>query len=212
MSLLETPEVYNYVKNILDKDSPIVFEIGTNDGTDTKEILKYCKGDFRYFAFEPDPRTSEVVKGMGLPITFVEAAVSSTIGKAKFYQFSDKENDGDLGAMGPSSLFEPLPYDHWLPHLKHGVIEVDTISLDSFCESSRVYHIDFLWIDAQGAEYDILEGGKEILKNTGWIFMEAMKNAQYKNQKTREYLVEKLSGFEIVRDWENDLLLRNKNI
>lgn len=212
MSLLETPEVYNYVKSILDKDSPIVFEIGTNDGTDTKEILKYCKGDFRYFAFEPDPRTAEVVKGIGLPITFVEAAVSSGNGKAKFYQFSDKKDSGDLGAMGPSSLFEPLPYDHWLPHLKHEVIEVDTISLDYFCESSRVYHIDFLWIDAQGAEYDILEGGKEILKNTGWIFMEAMKNAQYKNQKTREYLVEKLSGFEIVRDWENDLLLRNKSL
>jgi FkbM family methyltransferase len=212
MSLLETPEIYNFVKNILDKEGPIVFEIGTNDGTDTKEILKYCRGDFRYFAFEPDPRTADVVRALELPIVFTEAAVTNVEGKAKFYQFYDKVNDSDTGAMGPSSLYEPLPYEHWLPHLSHKEVEVDTIVLDKFCEESKVCHIDFLWIDAQGAEYNILDGGKEILKNTGWIFLEAMKNAQYKEQKTREYLVEKLSGFEIVRDWENDLLLRNKNI
>jgi hypothetical protein len=65
----------------------------------------------------------------------------------------------------------------------------------------------------QGSEYGMIEGGQKILKNTGWIFIEAMKNAQYKNQKLRGELVEKLgSDWEIVKEWEVDLLLRNKSI
>jgi FkbM family methyltransferase len=217
MSILETPEVYNYVKDILDKDGPIVFEIGMNDGLDTQEILKYCRGDFQYYGFEPDPDLGEHLRGLrgklkGAILT--EQAISNFQGTADFYHFSDKKNPNDFGAMGPSSLLEPLPYEHWLPHLKHEVYKVYVTTLDVFCDKNGIDHIDFLWADMQGSEYGMIEGGQKILKNTGWMFIEAMKNAQYKNQKLRGELVEKLGSFdwEIVREWEVDLLLRNKSI
>ncbi|MEP0870524.1 FkbM family methyltransferase [Trichocoleus desertorum AS-A10] len=45
-------------------------------------------------------------------------------------------------------------------------IEVETTTLDSFCQSEQVEQIDFLQIDAQGAELPILQGSLQILQNS----------------------------------------------
>lgn len=41
--------------------------------------------------------------------------------------------------------------------------EIDTITLDSFCQEQGVNEIDFLQIDVQGADLDVLEGADKIL-------------------------------------------------
>ena len=41
--------------------------------------------------------------------------------------------------------------------------EIDTITLDQFCQEECVNEIDFLQIDAQGADLDVLEGATNIL-------------------------------------------------
>lgn len=46
--------------------------------------------------------------------------------------------------------------------LNAGSIQVQTISLDQFCEAHRVSP-DFLKIDVEGAEYDVLVGGRDII-------------------------------------------------
>ncbi len=69
-----------------------------------------------------------------------------------------------------SSLYEPnidyLQRFSQLPNLLEVdfTIEVETTTLDNFCKSERIKHIDFLQIDAQGAELPILEGAIEVLE------------------------------------------------
>ncbi len=43
-------------------------------------------------------------------------------------------------------------------------IDVETIDLDSFCNSNEINYVDFVKIDAEGAELDILKGAQQILE------------------------------------------------
>ena len=52
--------------------------------------------------------------------------------------------------------------------------KVKTETLDNFCNINNIKEIDILKIDAEGAELDILIGGKEILKNTNIIQVEIL--------------------------------------
>jgi FkbM family methyltransferase len=43
--------------------------------------------------------------------------------------------------------------------------EVDTTTLDNFCQEEKINEIDFLQIDVQGADLDVLEGARNILSS-----------------------------------------------
>ena len=45
-------------------------------------------------------------------------------------------------------------------------VEIETTTLDTFCQSEGVKEIDFLQIDVQGADLLVLEGGASILANS----------------------------------------------
>ncbi len=42
-------------------------------------------------------------------------------------------------------------------------VEIETVTLDYFCAKEALGHVDFLKIDVEGAEYDVLEGGLQTL-------------------------------------------------
>lgn len=69
-----------------------------------------------------------------------------------------------------SSLYPPNePYTarfNNLPELCNldFAIEIETTTLDSFCNAEEINTIDFLQIDVQGADLQVLEGASEILK------------------------------------------------
>ncbi|ELS33691.1 MULTISPECIES: FkbM family methyltransferase [Pseudanabaena] len=71
-----------------------------------------------------------------------------------------------------SSLYPPNePYLARLAELPELVnldfsFEVDTITLDQFCQDEGISEIDFLQIDVQGADLDVLEGAKNILSHS----------------------------------------------
>jgi FkbM family methyltransferase len=44
--------------------------------------------------------------------------------------------------------------------------ELDTVTLDSFCQDEGIHEIDFLQIDVQGADLDVLQGAIEILNRS----------------------------------------------
>ncbi len=45
-------------------------------------------------------------------------------------------------------------------------VKIDITTLDEFCKAEGINEIDFLQIDVQGAELDVLMGGAEILKQS----------------------------------------------
>jgi len=66
--------------------------------------------------------------------------------------------------------------------------------------------IDLLWIDAQGYEYEILEGAKNMLSQVKYIHTEVHFNQAYENQKDYTEVIEFLKKYnftEIARDFNN---------
>ncbi|AFY80053.1 FkbM family methyltransferase [Oscillatoria acuminata] len=45
-------------------------------------------------------------------------------------------------------------------------LEIETTTLDSFCELADIQEVDFLQVDVQGADLDVLEGASRVLKTT----------------------------------------------
>jgi FkbM family methyltransferase len=45
-------------------------------------------------------------------------------------------------------------------------IEIPTTTLDTFCQTEGIESIDFLQVDVQGADIEVLQGGSTILKNS----------------------------------------------
>ena len=69
-----------------------------------------------------------------------------------------------------------------------------------------------LFVDIQGAEKDMILGGKEILSKTNWIFIESYENEMYEGQVTRAELINLLPDFELVNEFNDSNILLHRRI
>lgn len=45
-------------------------------------------------------------------------------------------------------------------------MEIETTTLDTFCRAEKINEIDFLQVDVQGADFDVLQGASELLEHS----------------------------------------------
>jgi len=208
--------IYEYLDEILPSiDQPIVFELGLSIGMDTIKIVDLCNENLQFHGFEPNPVCIDYLKKNGIDklITLVEAAVGKEEGKTILYQFTDKKDKTDLLSTGPTSIYKPVSDDilPWLDCQDH--LEVDVISLDTYCKQSKIDHIDFIWADIQSGEYNMILGAQEILKSTKYLYMEHLGSKIYEGQKTLEEMAAALPGnWEMVQKYPGDAFLKNTEI
>jgi FkbM family methyltransferase len=193
----------------------IKIEVGANKGTETEELAS--DGSIVY-AFEP---TYELLVKYLWPLSYenkniriLPFAVDSENSFKKFniaghwdwgcsslYEFSDNLNETWPGRVDFSNT--------------HSYI-VPTITLYDFCELYKIETIDFLHIDAQGNDFNVLKSLKDKISfvNEGVIeasnAVELYKNTSNKAEDIREYL--KSNGFEIVKETINDEVEAEINI
>lgn len=141
----------------------VVIEVGMNDGTDTARYLD-CD-DMVLYGFEPtnailaklykrfenDPR-----------VNIIPLAVD---GQNRFTDF----NIGTFGHLegGCNSLYELNMDDEYIANDTSvrfsSKQKVTTIRLDSFCDLYNISKIDYIHIDAQGSDFNVLKSlGKYI--------------------------------------------------
>ncbi len=219
------------IARMIDCDSPVMLEVGANNGADTERFLE-AMPNISLFCFEPDPRP--IVKfhdriGPDLRCTLVNKAVSDTDGTTVMYRSSGKppnqpNHDGDWDMSG--SIFKPtkhLEYSPWVTFPDSHHLEVDTIRLDTWFKSqTAIDAIDFIWADVQGAEAAMVRGATETLARTRYLYTEipfvAPGNrfdnaAMYEGQPTLSELREMLPTFELVAIYHIDnALFKNREI
>jgi hypothetical protein len=81
--------------------------------------------------------------------------------------------------------------------------------LDSWVRDESLDAIDLIWADVQGAEVDLIAGGKEALKHTRYFYTEYSNTELYEGQINLRQLMALLPDFHVLRRYEKDVLLKN---
>ena len=197
-------------------NNPIVLEIGAHIGQDTKRIHNNFPDNVKLFTFEPDPRNIETLKlntfykEKNIPI--IVKAIGDKDGVTSFHLSGGFTKQGKLFTAG-SSLHSPTKILEELRKWRKvaAVIEINICTLDTFFDEHNLDHIDFIWADVQGAEADLIRGGRNALKHTGYLFTEYCNTKHFEGQKTLDELCIMLPDWEVIDIFSDDVLLKNKN-
>jgi FkbM family methyltransferase len=201
----------NEIKQLLNnKEAPIIFEIGCADGGDTQDFVNTFPNGL-FYCFEPEPKNIAIIKNRINHKNFnlFEGAVSDVDGELIFHR-SSTDNPSDLSYSG--SIKKPkLHLAEW-PSIKfNNDVSVNSTTIDFFCEVNSIKNIDFIWMDVQGAEFEVLNGGKKMLKNTNYLYTEYSNREYYFGQKNLQDIQNILGeDWELVTDFSTDALFRNK--
>lgn len=144
--------------------NPILYDVGANVG----EVSKRLRGAFpdaRVLAFEPNPGTFSKLEAnvCELRVECFKFGVGSSIGTSILHIYADDPYSGHASVH--RDMFEI--YD------TYGVIGAKNLISFEFCvttvdlisKSLNVKYINFLKIDVEGQEFDVLRGAEQLIAN-----------------------------------------------
>ena len=138
---------------------PVCFDIGANDGSTS---IPWAEQGATVFAFEPIPQLAERIRAATAHLPnyrVIEKAVSNAPGMRKFHVMAWED-------WGCSSLLERTPYAFvthratWPNRADFpvtDVIEVEAIRLEDFVRDERIERVDFVHVDTQGEDVNVLK-------------------------------------------------------
>lgn len=141
------------------KPGDVVFDIGANTGEWSMQVLASV-GRVAIQCFEPVPDTFDQLNnnlgncGVGLN----KIAMSNSIGTKTFNYYNKNTRLARL-----STFYRRSKEIEQRLSMQPVQIQVQTSTLDTFCQQHSVTHIDYLKIDTEGAELDVLQGAQRIL-------------------------------------------------
>lgn len=199
--------------------NPVIFEIGAHLGIDSEKISTIANS--KIWGFEPDPRNLEVLNSKRSQFfhEISPIAVSDVDGSSQFFLssgnppeiYEDEDMNKDWSAS--NSLKQPLKHleiHDWCRFDKY--ITVQTTRLDTYCSLKNISHVDFIWMDVQGAEDLVIRGMGHIKKNIKYIYTEYNSEELYVGACNKDGILDLLGdGWEIVMEYENDIIIENKN-
>jgi len=217
-----TVEINDLLRACVGREDPTILDIGSNDGM-TALSFKGVFPDALIHCFEPDlrayDRAIKLLDGIS-NIHMHKFAISDHDGISTFYKSNGRHPD-DLSLMNSrpggwdlsGSLHRPKQHlidNPWITFDE--VMEVETRSLDSWTEELGIGNIDLIWMDVQGAESEVLRGGKRSVRETRYIFTEYFDYELYEGQPSLADIMDLLECFTIERKYDQDALLRNNNL
>ena len=197
------------------RTAPIILECGANVGSDTLRFLeRWPRAEVH--CFEPEPRTSDEWRRRVVSprAHLFEVALAQTDGQSTFHRSSGHapfESSSEPGPWSQSgSLRRPTGHLEAWPWVKfEEETTVRTRSLDSWAHEHAIGEVDLIWADVQGAEEDLVRGGLETLARTRYLYTEVSDSEYYEGQIDLRGLLALLPGWDVLRRFPCDVLLRN---
>lgn len=199
--IIKPTNPYSISKSILKKYlsiSPVIIDCGAHVGSDSIELAKiFPKG--KIYSIEPIPDIyAKLIRNTNKfsNIKCYQIALSDDNGYTKMYVSSG-------GSDGSSSLLKPTGHlvDHPDTNFNE-TIEVKTQTLDAWAFENKLKKIDFLWLDMQGVELNMLQASKTILQSVKIIHIEVSLRETYAGvalyMDLRKWL--EIEGFEVVQE------------
>jgi FkbM family methyltransferase len=135
---------------------PVIFDVGANRG-DYSKLLLTAFPKAKLMCFEPNPRTFELLsRNLGNSASLFQNGFGKQSGTLELH-FDAKDQTSVMATSNP----EILRNISKVTETEKVQIKVET--LDEFCTAQKIGHIDFLKVDTEGFELDILRGAKKML-------------------------------------------------
>tara|TARA_B100001093_G_scaffold516749_1_gene596264 strand:- start:796 stop:1536 length:741 start_codon:yes stop_codon:yes gene_type:complete len=129
-----------------------IFDIGANIGQSAKEFRENYP-DSNIYCFEPVPSTFEALKK--------NIAADP---KAKAFQIGFGQENSKAQMVSKEASDQSYLVEEGEDTKDQKIVEVDIFTLTHFCEKENIDHIDFLKIDTEGRDLDVLKGACDLLK------------------------------------------------
>ena len=175
VELLQAAEAASVAR---DGRRPVFFDIGARDGLSPLWDMLARLGMIRAIGFEPDHEHAEVLARRDPHVSYQAKALGVENGELRFYLTrmpgcsSFREPNYDLLSSYPASTIFDLV----------GTRTLQVTPLSDLIKKGDVPPGDFLKIDTQGFEMEILRGAGTTLDNVVGIELEAQFKSMYKGQ------------------------------
>lgn len=143
----------NYVK-----PGMIIFDIGAHVGEISLLFSRSVGQTGHVHSFEANSDTCEEFKNrcnMSKNITLNHRAVSDINSIVRLHQYDSAHSSWNSLALRPLKKYG-------IDMVPVGVHEVASVTVDTYCEKSRITEIDLLKVDVEGAEFQVLRGAKRM--------------------------------------------------
>lgn len=226
------------IKNLIgEKENITIFEIGCADGVDTRRFLTTFGSNLSLYTFDPEPVNVKALTVLGTKNCldqpnddiiqdqrniFHPYALCNKNGTVTFKRSRTLGCPGEGYEIGrySGSIHDPVDQASMYPGILFDQsVEVESKRLDTFCEENNINHIDFIWMDTQGAEREVISGMTEMFDNIDYIYTEYYNQEMYKDQIYLDGIVEILSNnFDLIEIYPfvdcdgGDALFRNKRL
>ncbi len=143
--------IIKHVKNSL-KNGAVVFDVGANVGDWSKFVINEYQGmNYQLYMFEPSTSAyDKMVQNIKPTNSIKQFKIGFGDKQEKIKIYYDNEAQGSAGAFIKDAKYSE---------------EIELYTIDSFCNENGIKKIDFLKMDVQGYEYNILHGAKEMLES-----------------------------------------------
>lgn len=200
----------------------ILFDLGANNGSRWYDTLVSDQENIHVYMFEPTPQLCKIIEEKYKTLknwTLIQKAVSNFDGKTTF-------NVAGHYDWGCSSLYNfrndvniTWPNDRKDFHFTEK-IEVEVISLNSFLlNNPQIQYIDYLHVDTQGSDLNVLKGCSKYLNYIKRGNIEAALEAPlYDKSPTKDECIEWLTNNGFIIDsvtggpHECDIFFYNKSL
>jgi FkbM family methyltransferase len=153
-------DAYTSLTRFIDRGEPlVVVDVGANEGLTAERVLREFP-NAKVHAFEPAPETYKLLQARvasNPQIRTYPLACGSTNGSVDFHV---TENHWCSSVLPPSDLGKRY-YGDW--YATREVVKVPVTTLDDWATRNNVAHVDFLKVDAQGYDLQVLQGAKRLL-------------------------------------------------
>lgn len=157
----------------LKNNEPVIFDVGANIGQSIERFKKALPNSVMY-SFEPSVRPflrlKEVAARYSSANVF-QTALGSSNGTLTLYENSSSDMNSflEMGDGGSGKIV--------------GEVNVQVQTIDSFCAENHIAYIDILKIDAQGFDFEVIKGAKEMIAagNIRLLYFEIIFSDMYKN-------------------------------
>jgi len=186
-----------WVSEYLKRYPEVIFDVGAFNGGDALNFKQHYPLAAVY-AFEADPRNYEKCKNVGAHGVFtIHTAVTDYVGEISFYSSGGRTEYEASGSTLPPTERQKQDF----PEMTFTEVgKVPCTTLWAFTQATGIKHIDFLHMDAQGAEAKVLRGMQNLRPTL--VYLEKSEGLHYEGASSVEELNKLMDelGYKLVRE------------